>query len=106
MLYLYLGSPRKQPKSPNAFLLFRSYFISHPDLLPPDLTHQKDVSRYVAWVWNELPDHKRAEWYQKAREEKERRERRYSAAACAIPHLHMSEPQCSVSDFQVLTLSR
>lgn len=101
-LYLYLGSPcspRAQPKSPNAFLLFRSYFISHPYLLPPDLTHQKDVSRYVAWVWNELPDHKRAEWYQKAREEKERRESRYNATTTALSHSHMSEPHSSVSIF-------
>ena len=94
---------RDHPKSPNAFILFRSYYLAHPYLLPPDVRHQKDVSRYVAWVWRELPDFKRQEWFAKAQEEKERREAIILGHTPTASHLHTSNVSPPVSRLLILT---
>ena len=86
-----------RPKPPNAFILFRSYYLSNPALLPHDTVQQKDISKYVAWVWNALPDEHKQQWYEKAREEKERREGNSPSPSVPASFAHMSSAKYSVS---------
>ncbi|EJD07324.1 uncharacterized protein FOMMEDRAFT_130541 [Fomitiporia mediterranea MF3/22] len=60
----------RKRRSPNAFILFRSYYIANKRV-PPEIVHQNDVSRYVAEVWKtKLTPSDRAVFFKMAEEEK------------------------------------
>lgn len=82
----YKGTPSKAPtrdapvqptktptirrrRSPNAFILFRSFIIANK-LFPPELTHQNDVSRYIAELWRSGSPTLRSLFFEKADAEK------------------------------------
>ena len=66
-------TPTKKRRAPNAFILYRSFIIAQK-LYPPELTHQNEVSRYVAEKWRAAPADERARFFKMAKEEKERLE--------------------------------
>lgn len=67
------STPQKKKKSPNAFILYRSYVLAH-NLLPGSVTHQNDVSRRVAELWRSETEQVKRQFFQLAIEERERME--------------------------------
>ena len=63
----------RRPRSPNAFILYRSHIIANK-LYPSEITHQNDISRFVSQKWKNASTSERAEFFQKAEEEKRRME--------------------------------
>ncbi|KAL5485884.1 hypothetical protein ACEPAI_6927 [Sanghuangporus weigelae] len=61
----------KKRRSPNAFILYRSYIIAEK-LYPPWMTHQNDVSCYVAGRWKAAPVSERNKFFRMADDEKRR----------------------------------
>ncbi|KAL5508786.1 hypothetical protein ACEPAG_7241 [Sanghuangporus baumii] len=69
----------KKRRSPNAFILYRSYIIAEK-LYPPWMTHQNDVSRYVAERWKAASVSERNKFFRMAEDEK----RRLQDETCSI----------------------
>ncbi|OCB84789.1 hypothetical protein A7U60_g8314 [Sanghuangporus baumii] len=63
-------SSRKR-RSPNAFILYRPYIIAEK-LYPPELTHQNEVSCFVARRWKAAPVSERNRFFRMADDEKRR----------------------------------
>ena len=63
----------KKRRAPNAFILFRSIMIAKR-LVPPELTHQNDVSCYVAEKWRSMSASERRHFFRMADERKKRLE--------------------------------
>ncbi|THH03741.1 hypothetical protein EW145_g6040 [Phellinidium pouzarii] len=63
-------SPKKKKPS-NAFMLFRSHMIAN-GMLPKEITHQNDVSRWAGSVWHKQDDETRRRFFRLAEEEKAR----------------------------------
>ncbi|KAL5485882.1 hypothetical protein ACEPAI_6925 [Sanghuangporus weigelae] len=61
----------KKRRAPNAFIVFRSFLIANR-FIPPDITHQNDVSCYVAEKWREMSASDRSEFFKLAEMEKRR----------------------------------
>ncbi|KAL5504009.1 hypothetical protein ACEPAH_8082 [Sanghuangporus vaninii] len=61
----------KKRRSPNAFILYRSHIIAEK-LYPPELTHQNDVSCFVARRWKTAPVSERNRFFRMADDEKRR----------------------------------
>ena len=63
----------KKRRAPNAFILFRSTMIAKR-LIPPELTHQNDVSCYVAEKWRSMSASERGHFFKMADEHRKRLE--------------------------------
>ncbi|OCB84790.1 hypothetical protein A7U60_g8315 [Sanghuangporus baumii] len=65
--------PTRKRRAPNAFIVFRSFLIANR-FIPPDITHQKDVSCYVAEKWRGMSASRRSEFFKLAEIERQRLE--------------------------------
>ncbi|KAL5504007.1 hypothetical protein ACEPAH_8080 [Sanghuangporus vaninii] len=65
--------PTRKRRAPNAFIVFRSFLIANR-FIPPDITHQKDVSCYVAEKWRKMSASDRSEFFRRAETERQRLE--------------------------------
>ncbi|KAL5503996.1 hypothetical protein ACEPAH_8069 [Sanghuangporus vaninii] len=63
----------RKRRAPNAFIVFRSFLIANR-FIPPDITHQKDVSCYVAEKWRKMSASDRSEFFKRAETERQRLE--------------------------------
>ncbi|KAL5508787.1 hypothetical protein ACEPAG_4719 [Sanghuangporus baumii] len=59
----------RKRRAPNAFIIFRSFLIANR-FIPPDITHQNDVSCYVADKWKKMSASDRSEFFKLAEIEK------------------------------------
>ena len=58
--------PKRIPRAPNAFFLYRSDFLKR-GLIPPEVEkRQQNLSRIAGQCWKMLPDTEKAIWYGKA----------------------------------------
>lgn len=59
-------APKRIPRPPNAFMLYRSDFLKRR-VVPPEVEkRQQNLSRIAGQCWNMLPDTEKAIWYGKA----------------------------------------
>lgn len=58
--------PKRIPRPPNAFILYRSDFLKR-QAVPPDVEkRQQNLSRIAGQCWNMLPESEKAIWFSKA----------------------------------------
>ncbi|THH08041.1 hypothetical protein EW145_g2970 [Phellinidium pouzarii] len=65
------STPLKKKKPRNALILFRSHMIAD-GMLPKEITHQSDVSRWAGVLWSMQDDEMRKGFFRLAEEEKAR----------------------------------
>jgi hypothetical protein len=59
-------APKRIPRSPNAFILYRSDFLKRR-VVPPEVEkRQQNLSRIAGQCWNMLPETEKAIWFSKA----------------------------------------
>ncbi|KAH9894480.1 hypothetical protein C8Q73DRAFT_791019 [Cubamyces lactineus] len=60
--------PKRIPRPPNAFMLYRSHLLRTRQI-PPGIEHrQQNISRVAGECWNLLPDAEKKKWHDKAKE--------------------------------------
>ena len=69
--------PKKVPRPPNAFMLFRSWLIRH-GMLPPEVKRcQQNISKIAGKAWNMLDESSKDEWRKEAFQRLQDHERHY-----------------------------
>ena len=58
--------PRRTPRPPNAFFLYRSDFLKRRAIPPEVEKRQQNLSRIAGQCWNMLPETEKAIWHSKA----------------------------------------
>lgn len=58
--------PKRAPRPPNAFMLYRSDFLKRRAIPPEVEKRQQNLSRIAGQCWNLLPEIEKAVWYGKA----------------------------------------
>lgn len=59
-------APKRIPRPPNAFILYRSDFLKR-QVVPPEVEkRQQNLSRIAGQCWNMLPETEKAIWFSKA----------------------------------------
>lgn len=70
-------APKRIPRPPNAFMLYRSDFLKRGAVPPEVEKRQQNLSRIAGQCWNMLPETEKAIWYGKAGVVRAERRARY-----------------------------
>jgi hypothetical protein len=65
------------PRPPNAFILFRSYFIKSQHVSTEVETNHSTLSKIIGLTWQNLPEEERQLWHSKAREALDEHKRKF-----------------------------
>ncbi|KAF8991122.1 hypothetical protein BDQ17DRAFT_1175829, partial [Cyathus striatus] len=65
------------PRPPNAFILFRSFFIKSQQVLSRVEGNHSTLSKIIGKLWKALPREERDEWEAKALEAQEEHRKKY-----------------------------
>ena len=79
-------APKRIPRPPNAFMLYRSDFLKRQTVPPEVEKRQQNLSRIAGQCWNQLPESEKAIWFSKAAVVRAEHRAKYSSCDAGLFH--------------------